>query len=222
MYQIGKKSRSLNCRYSLSSLTPRTSQTTPSVQHTLAVAVIRAAPEAAVLIHTAPARVGALLLPAPTTVIRRTHARALGCVRVTLLVGKVANLAGAALVGLAVACLLLDASRAAAAVGVDWCAAVNAGMGLLNVAFVEHASDAFTVLRGLDLLDMSWMEQLTASPDGGHMEMSHLQESARGKSSVADTAARRREKMVTAFMVMMWVGRVSLLSGVEWSCVELD
>jgi hypothetical protein len=39
------------------------------------------------------------------------------------------------------------------------------------------------------------------------MEMSHVQESARGKSSAADTAARRREKMVTAFMVTMWVGR---------------
>jgi hypothetical protein len=182
------------------------------VQNTLATAVIRAAPETAVFIHTAPARVGTLLLPTPTTVVGRTQTRALGRVRVAALVGKVTDLTGATRVCFAVASLLLDASRAAAAIGVDWRAAVNACLGLLNVAFVEGAGHTFAVLRGSGLNCKIWVGQHTALPDDGHLEMSHLQESARGKSSAAETAARKRERMVTAFMMMMWVDSERLLS----------
>jgi hypothetical protein len=142
-------------------------------------------------------------------------------VRVAALVGKVADLTGATRVCFAVASLLLDVSRAAAAIGVNWRAAVNACLGLLDVAFVEGAGHTLAVLRGSGLDCKIWVGQHTALPDDGHLEMSHLQESARGKSSAAETAARKRERMVTAFMMMMWVDSERLLSRMKMIWVKL-
>jgi hypothetical protein len=88
-------------------------------------------------------------------------------VRVAVLVGKVADLTGATRVCLAVASLLLDAGRAAAAVGVDWRAAVNACIGLLKLAFVEGTGHTLAVLRGPELGCKIRTHQHTALPDDG-------------------------------------------------------
>jgi hypothetical protein len=121
--------------------------------------------QARIIIHTRPAVISALLLPAPTAVVTRAKSSAFPRVNIAALVRHVADLVGAALAAAgAAACLVLDRGGGAAARllrelavstegwekgkanGVDGLAAVNAGVGLGDVACVEEAGYADAML----------------------------------------------------------------------------
>jgi hypothetical protein len=138
--------------------------TIPLVQLTMPITIHTPILLARMIIHTRPAIIRTLLVPFAATVIACAKPRAVTRVNIAALVGHVADFVGATLAAArAAAGLVLDGRGGAAAGlvvvlvlrrgwetgetnGVDGLAAVNAGVGLGDVACVEEAGYALAVL----------------------------------------------------------------------------
>jgi hypothetical protein len=138
--------------------------TIPLVQLTMPITIHTPILLARIIIHTRPAIIRTLLIPFAATVIACAKPRAVARVDVAALVGHVADFVGATLAAARAATgLVLDGRGGAAAGlvvvlvlkrgwetgetnGVDGLAAVNAGVGLGDVACVKEAGYALAVL----------------------------------------------------------------------------
>jgi hypothetical protein len=138
--------------------------TIPLVQLTMPITIHTPILLARIVIHTRPAVIRTLLIPFAATVIACAKPRAVTRVNIAALVGHVADFVGATLAAArAAAGLVLDGRGGAAAGlvvvlvlkrgwetgetnGVDGLAAVNAGVGLGDVACVKEAGYALAVL----------------------------------------------------------------------------
>jgi hypothetical protein len=199
--------------------------TIPLVQLTMPITIHTPILLARIIIHTRPAIIRTLLVPFAATVIACAKPRAVTRVNIAALVGHVADFVGATLAAArAAAGLVLDGRGGAAAGlvvvlvlrrlgdggmgrtnGVDGLAAVDAGVGLGDVACVEEAGYALAVLwDGQFIAQEERSGERTAGPEVGHLEMSQVQSARAAKGLVAAARVRRVARMIEAFILMVW------------------
>jgi hypothetical protein len=199
--------------------------TIPLVQLTMPITIHTAILLARIIIHTRPAVIRTFLIPFAATVIACAKPRAVARVDVAAFVEHVADFVGATLAAArAAAGLVLDGRGGAAAGlvvmlvlrrlgdggmgrtnGVDGLAAVDAGVGLGDVACVEEAGYALAVLwDGQFSAQEERSGERTAGPEVGHLEMSQVQSARAAKGLVAAARVRRVARMIEAFILMVW------------------
>jgi hypothetical protein len=88
--------------------------------------------------------------------------------------------------------------------GIDGLAAVNASVGLGDVACVKEASHADTVLCDGQFSAQSHVKvERTAGPEVGHLEMSQVQSARAAKGFVAAARVRRVARTMEAFILLV-------------------